>query len=238
MALTKKRKAAAAKIDRTAGYPPREALRLVKDTASANFDESVEAAFILGIDARQADQAVRGTVSLPHGTGKDIKVAVFAEGDDARAATEAGADLVGGGELVESIESGSQALDWDLTISHPSLMSEVGKLGRLLGPRGLMPNPKAGTVTTDIGKTVSEFKAGKVEYRNDRYGNVHVVIGKVSFEVSQLRENLIELVDELTRVRPASAKGRYIRKLTVSSTMGVGVPVDLSTITDEDEEDG
>lgn len=235
MAVTKKRAAAAAKVDRNASYAPREALQLVKETASANFDETVEVVFMLGIDARQADQAVRGTVSLPHGTGKDIKVAVFAEGDDARAATEAGADIVGAGELVEAIEAGSQALDWDLTIAHPSLMSEVGKLGRSLGPRGLMPNPKAGTVTTDIGKTVSEFKAGKVEYRNDRYGNVHVAIGKVSFEVSQLRENLVELIEELTRVRPAAAKGRYIRKLTLSSTMGVGVPVDVSILTEDEE---
>jgi large subunit ribosomal protein L1 len=207
----------------------------VKETASASFDETVEAVFILGIDARQADQAVRGTVSLPHGTGKDVRVAVFAEGDDARAATEAGADLVGGADLVEAIESGSQSLDWDLTIAHPSLMAEVGKLGRSLGPRGLMPNPKAGTVTTEIGKTVSEFKAGKVEYRNDRYGNVHVAIGKVSFGAEQLRENLSELVSELMRVRPAAAKGRYIRKLTVSSTMGMGVPVDVTTLEDDEE---
>ena len=237
MATTKKRAAAAEKIDRTRLYKPMEALKLVKETASASFDETVEAAFILGIDARQADQGVRGTVSLPHGTGKDVKVAVFAEGNDARAATEAGADIVGSSDLIEAIEAGSQPLDWDITIAHPSLMSEVGKLGRSLGPRGLMPNPKAGTVTTDIGKAVSEFKAGKVEYRNDRYGNVHVPIGKVSFEPVQLRENLRELVGELARVRPAAAKGRYVRKLTVSSTMGMGVPVDVTALDIEEEED-
>jgi large subunit ribosomal protein L1 len=230
--MGKKRAAAAAKIDRDRLYPPKEALGLVKETASASFDETVEAAFLLGIDAKQADQAVRGTVSLPHGTGKSVRVVAFAEGDDARAAEEAGADLVGGSDLVAAIEAGSQALDWDITISHPSLMAEVGKLGRSLGPRGLMPNPKAGTVTPDVGKAVTEFKAGKVEYRNDRYGNVHVAIGKASFAPEQLAANLGELVTELNRVRPASSKGRFIRKLTISSTMGVGVPVDVGALED------
>jgi len=234
--MGKKRAAALERIDRDRLYGPRRALALVKETASAAFDETIEAAFLLGIDPKQADQAVRGTVSLPHGTGKSLRVAVFAEGDDARAATEAGADLVGAGELVEAIESGAQALDWDLTIAHPSLMSEVGKLGRSLGPRGLMPNPKAGTVTPEVGKAVGEFKAGKVEYRNDRYGNVHVSIGKASFSEEQLTENLLELVEELNRVRPAAAKGRFIRKLTVSSTMGVGVSVDPAMVDDSDEE--
>jgi large subunit ribosomal protein L1 len=171
-------------------------------------------------------------VSLPNGTGKAVRVVVFAEGDQARDAEEAGADLVGGADLAAAITEGSQALDWDVTIAMPSLMSEVGKLGRMLGPRGLMPNPKAGTVTMDIGKTVSEFKAGRVEYRNDRYGNVHVAIGKVSFEEKALVENLASVVDELSRVRPASAKGRYIRKLTVSSTMGLGVKIDTNTLED------
>ncbi|MEE9297850.1 MAG: 50S ribosomal protein L1 [Acidimicrobiia bacterium] len=228
--MGKKRAAAAAKIDRDTAHEPVEALSLVKETASASFDETVEAAFMLGIDAKQADQGVRGTVSLPNGTGKSVRVVAFAEGDDARAAEEAGADLVGGAELVAAIESGSQALDWDITIAHPSLMAEVGKLGRSLGPRGLMPNPKAGTVTQDVGKTVTEFKAGRVEYRNDRYGNIHVAIGKVSFSADQLKQNLAELVAELNRARPSAAKGRYIRSLTLSSTMGVGVPVDVSAL--------
>jgi large subunit ribosomal protein L1 len=233
--ISKKRAAASAKIDRTALYHASEAVTLVKETASAKFDETVDAVFVLGIDPRQADQAVRGTVSLPHGTGKSVRVAAFAEGDAAKAAEEAGADLVGGAELVAQIDAGSQGLDWDVTIAHPSLMSEVGKLGKALGPRGLMPNPKSGTVTPDVGKAVSEFKAGKVEYRNDRYGNVHVPIGKVSFSPDQLRENLLELVAELNRVKPAAAKGRFMRKLTVSSTMGVGVPIDIAHLDDEDD---
>jgi large subunit ribosomal protein L1 len=228
--MGKKRDDAAQRLDRERAYPPGEAIELVKSMASAGFDETVEAAFNLGIDARQADEAVRGTVSLPHGTGKAVRVLVFAEGDQARAAEEAGADVVGGSQLAASVESGAQAADWDITIAAPSMMAEVGKLGRVLGPRGLMPNPKAGTVTDDIGKAVEEFKAGKVEYRNDRFGNVHVSIGKVSFEPKQLRENLAAVVDELLRVKPASAKGRYIRKLTVASTMGLGVKIDIGAL--------
>ena len=232
---SKKRAAASAKIDRNSLYRPADAVALVKETASAKFDETVDAVFVLGIDPRQADQAVRGTVSLPHGTGKSVRVAAFAEGDAAKAAEEAGADLVGGADLVAQIDAGSQALDWDVTIAHPSLMAEVGKLGKALGPRGLMPNPKSGTVTPDVGKAVSEFKAGKVEYRNDRYGNVHVPIGKASFTADQLRENLTELVAEMNRVKPSAAKGRFMRKLTVSSTMGVGVPIDIAHLDDEDD---
>ena len=228
----KKRRDAAGRFDNTALYAPAEAISLVKMLASANFDESVEASFNLGIDARQADQAVRGTVALPHGTGKDVKVVVFAESEDAKAAADAGADLVGGSELAEQITEGKVPLDWDVTIAHPSLMSEVGKLGRVLGPRGLMPNPKAGTVTTDIGETVSQFKAGRLEYRNDRYGNLHMVIGKVSMEEEALIDNLAAVVDELLRVRPAAAKGRFLRKLTVSSTMGLGVKVDHAQLED------
>lgn len=234
--MSKKRASAAAKVDRTTLYRPAAAMALVKETAAAKFDESVDVVFMLGIDPRQADQAVRGTVSLPHGTGKDVKVVAFAEGDAARAAEEAGADLVGGAELADAIAAGKQPLDWDITIAHPSLMAEVGKLGKALGPRGLMPNPKAGTVTPDVGKAVTEFKAGKVEYRNDRYGNVHVAIGKVSFEAAQLRDNLLEVVTELQRVKPAASKGRYLRKATVSSTMGVGVPLDISHLEDDDED--
>ena len=234
--MSKKRKAAVARVDRDRTYPPAEALGLVKEIASASFDETVEAAFMLGIDAKQADQAVRGTVSLPHGTGKSVRVVAFAEGDEAKAAEEAGADLVGAADLVAAIEAGTQALDWDITIAHPSLMADVGKLGRSLGPRGLMPNPKAGTVTQDVGKAVAEFKAGRVEYRNDRYGNVHIAIGKVSFTSDQLVENLSELVAELNRARSSSVKGRYIRRLTVSSTMGVGVPVDVGALEDLDSD--
>jgi len=202
----------------------------VKSLAAANFDESVEAAFVLGIDPRQADQGVRGTVTLPHGTGKTVRVAVFADGDEAKAAEEAGADLVGGADLGAKVAAGEQPLDWDVTIAVPSLMSEVGKLGRVLGPRGLMPNPKAGTVTDEVGKAVAEFKAGRVEYRNDRYGNVQVVVGKVSFEQSALEGNLAAVADEIIRARPAAAKGRYVRKLTVASTMGFGVKVDVNQI--------
>ncbi|HEY5652222.1 MAG TPA: 50S ribosomal protein L1 [Acidimicrobiia bacterium] len=228
--MGKKQVDVAAKFDRSRLYSPGEAIDLVKATATAAFDETVDAALLLGIDPRQAEQAVRGTVSLPAGTGKKVKVLVFADGDQAKAATEAGADYVGGADLAARIESGAQPLDWDVTISIPSLMAEVGKLGKVLGPRGLMPNPKAGTVTQDVGKAVTEFKGGRVEYRNDRFGNVHVGIGKVSFTPEQLRDNLAAVIDELNRVRPSSAKGRFIRKLTVASTMGPGIKVDVTTL--------
>jgi len=228
--MGKKQQDASARYDRAVDYPPSEALGLVKTLAHAGFDETVEAAFNLGIDARQADQIVRGTVTLPHGTGKKVRVLVFADGEKARDAEAAGADIVGGAELAQAITAGSQPLDWDVTIAIPSMMSEVGKLGRLLGPRGLMPNPKAGTVSDDVGRTVREFKGGRVEYRNDRYGNVHVVLGKVSFPQEDLTRNLAAVVDELNRNRPAAAKGRYIRKLALSSTMGVGVKVDVNQL--------
>lgn len=234
--MSKKRAAAAAKVDRDRSYAPNEAFVLVKETATAAFDETVDAAMMLGIDAKQADQAVRGTVSLPHGSGKSVRVAAFAEGDEAKAAEEAGADLIGGADLVAAIEAGTQPLDWDVTIAHPSLMADVGKLGRSLGPRGLMPNPKAGTVTQDVGKTVAEFKAGRVEYRNDRYGNVHVAIGKASFSADQLTDNLIELVAELNRARSSAVKGRFIRTLTVSSTMGIGIRVDVGALDDPERD--
>jgi large subunit ribosomal protein L1 len=222
---------ASASIDLAASYEPREALELVKAGAVAKFDETIEANYRLGIDARHADQNVRGTVSLPNGTGRSIRVAVFATGDKAKEAEEAGADLVGGKELAEAIQGG-RTLDFDLTIATPDLMSEVGKVGKILGPRGLMPNPKAGTVTFDIGKTVEEFKAGKIEYRNDKAGNVHGVIGKASFELEQLVANLAAFTDEIVRARPASTKGRFIRNLSISSTMGPGVRVDLSAAED------
>ncbi len=228
--MGKKQQDAAARYDRGSAYSPVEALGLVKALAHAGFNETVEAAFNLGIDARQADQIVRGTVTLPHGTGKTVRVLVFADGEKAREAEAAGADIVGGAELAQAVAGGSQPLDWDVTIAIPGMMSEVGKLGRLLGPRGLMPNPKAGTVSEDVGRTVQEFKGGRVEYRNDRYGNVHVVLGKVSFPQEDLTRNLAAVVEELNRNRPAAAKGRYIRKLALSSTMGVGIKVDVNEL--------
>jgi large subunit ribosomal protein L1 len=215
---------AARHFDAAAVHSPEEAFVLLKSLATAKFDETVEVAFRLGIDARKADQAVRGTVALPQGVGKDVRVAVFAQGDAARAAEEAGADIVGGDELVEQVEGGM--LDFDLAISAPDMMSKVGKLGKVLGPRGLMPNPKSGTVTPDVGAAVEEFKAGKVEYRNDRYGNVHMVMGKASFAADSLLANYVAAVDEIQRVKPASSKGRYIKAITISATMSPGVRID------------
>jgi len=219
------------RYDQQTAYSPDEAVELVKMFSYAKFDETVEAAFRLGIDPRKADQLMRGTVALPHGTGKTVRVAVFADGDKVREAEAAGADLVGGKELAEEIQGG-RALDFDIAIATPSMMSEVGKLGRILGPRGLMPNPKAGTVTVDVDKAVTEFKGGKIEYRNDRYGNVHAPIGKVSFESRRLVENLAALTSEIARSRPASAKGRFVRNFSISSTMGPGVKVDVGSIDD------
>jgi large subunit ribosomal protein L1 len=212
------------RFDRDRLHGSAEAMELVRSLASRKFDESVDVAFRLGIDPRKADQIVRGTVSLPHGTGGDVRVAVFAEGDEARAAEEAGADVVGADDLVSRVEGGF--LDFDVAIATPPMMGKVGKLGRVLGPRGLMPNPKTGTVTDDVGRAVEEFKAGKVEYRNDRHGNVHVPIGKSSFESSALSGNYHAVLDEIVRAKPAAAKGRYIRSITVSSTMGPGVKLD------------
>jgi large subunit ribosomal protein L1 len=214
------------RYDRERVYAPAEALELVKSLATRKFDESVEIAFRLGVDPRKADQMIRGTVSLPNGTGKQARVAVFAAGDAAREAEQAGADIVGADDLVKRIEDGF--LDFDVAIATPDLMAQVGKLGRTLGPRGLMPNPKTGTVTNDVAKTVEEFKAGKVEYRTDRYGNVHVPIGKASFEPAQLLANYHAVLDELMRAKPASAKGRYLKAVSASSSMGPGVKVDPS----------
>ena len=222
---------AAKRYDKQNTYPAPEALSLVKSLAPASFDETVEAVFKLGIDPRKADQLVRGTVSLPHGTGKTVRVAVFAPADKDKEAAEAGADGGGGKELVESLQSGGD-IHFDVAIATPDMMSEVGKLGRILGPRGLMPNPKTGTVTQDVAKTVEEFKAGKIEYRNDRYGNVHVPVGKVSFEDEQLTQNLASLAAELIRAKPASSKGRYMQGLVLSSTMGPGVKVDTGHLED------
>ncbi len=229
--LSKAQAEARRRYDKNTLYSPRDAMDLVKTMAHVKFDESVDAVFQLGIDPRKADQLVRGTVSLPHGTGKTIRVLVFAESENARAAEAAGADVVGGKELAEELAAGG-ALDFDIAIASPDMMPHVGRLGPILGPRGLMPNPKSGTVTPDVGKAVEEFKAGRVEYRNDRYGNVHLPIGRASFAAEQLVENFGAVADELTRARPASAKGRFMRKVAVSSTMGPGVRVDPSQVDD------
>ncbi len=219
---------AAKKFDREMMYNPVDAVRLAKETAVAKFDESIDVSFRLGIDPRKADQMVRGTVALPQGTGKTIRVAVFASGEAADAAREAGADIVGADDLFEQVEGGM--MDFDLVIAAPDMMPLVGRLGRSLGPRGLMPNPKTGTVTPDVAKAVSEFKGGKVEYRTDRYGNVQVTVGKASFTPEQLSENFYAVIEEIQRAKPASAKGRYIQKLTVSATMGPGVKVDIQRL--------
>ncbi len=228
MAHGKKYRDATQRFDRDRFYTGEEALELVKSLASAGFDETVELVVRLGVDPRKADQMVRGTVALPAGTGKDVRIAVFAQGDAATAALEAGAEFVGAEDLAEQIEGGM--MDFDLTIATPDLMPLVGKLGRALGPRGLMPNPKTGTVTPDPAKAVGEFKGGKVEYRTDRHANIHVPIGKVSFDGEALESNLRAVIDELLRVRPSAAKGKYMRKITVSSTMGPGVRVETGRL--------
>jgi len=216
--------AALEKFDREQLYPPAQAVVLVKDMATAKFDETVELAVRLGVDPRKADQIVRGTLSLPSGTGRTARVVVFAAGEAAAEAREAGADEVGADDLVARVEGGF--LDFDVAIATPDLMGQVGKLGRVLGPRGLMPNPKTGTVTTDVGKAVTEFKGGRVEYRTDKVGNVHVRVGKASFTKEQLLANLHAVIDELVRAKPAAAKGRYLRSVSVASTMGPGVHID------------
>ena len=229
MGISKNRADQERRYDAEASYPASDAIDLVKTLAMAKFDESVDVVYQLGIDARQADQIVRGTVSLPNGTGKDVKVVVFAN-DQAQEAEDAGADIVGGKDLADKITSGDMPLDWDITIATPDMMPVVGKLGQVLGPRGLMPNPKTGTVTKDVGKTVEAFKSGRVEYRNDRYGNVHVPIGRASFEAENLLENLLAISDAIIRSRPASTKGIFVRNVSVSSTMGPGVIVDMSSV--------
>ena len=211
-------------IDREHAYTPLEAVRLVKDAPAAKFDEAVEAHFNLGLNVRHADQQLRGTLMLPHGTGKDVRIAVFAEGEKAREAEEAGADVVGSADLAAKIEEGFD--DFDVAVATPDMMGTVGKLGRILGPRGKMPNPKTGTVTFEVGKAVREAKAGKLEYRTDRGANVHLVIGRKSFDERTLLENYATVVEEIVRARPAAAKGRYIRSITLTSSMGPGVHVD------------
>jgi large subunit ribosomal protein L1 len=215
---------ARAAIDRERQYSPVEAIRTLKELPGAKFDETVEVHFRLGLNVRHADEQLRGTLMLPHGIGKDVRVAVFAEGDKAKEAEEAGADIVGAADLATRVEGGFT--DFDVAIATPDQMGTVGRLGRILGPRGLMPNPKTGTVTSDVGKAVRDSKAGKLEYRTDRGANVHVPIGKRSFDERQLVENYAALLEEIVRAKPAAAKGRYIRQITVTSTMSPGVHVD------------
>jgi large subunit ribosomal protein L1 len=217
-----------AKVDRSKRYPLEEGLNLAKETARAKFDETVEMAVRLGVDPRQADQNVRGTVSLPHGMGKAVRVVAFAKGDKEREAQEAGADVVGSDELIKRISEGW--LEFDKAVATPDMMAAVGRIGKILGPRGLMPNPKTGTVTLDIGKAVKEIKAGKLEYRVDKAGIVHIPVGKASFAAPQLIENATAVLQSLLRAKPASAKGNYVRGVTVSTTMGPGIKLDLSQI--------
>ncbi len=237
MAQGKKYRDAARKYERERLHSPVEAIDIVKNLAPASFDETVEVAIQLGVDPRKADQQVRGTVALPAGTGKDVRVAVFAAGDAAAEARAAGADHVGAEDLVEQVTGGM--LDFDVAIATPDLMAKVAQLGRVLGPRGLMPNPKTGTVTMDVGKAVGEFKGGRVEYRTERQGaNVHVPLGRVSFPAESLVTNFRAVLDELQRVKPASAKGRYIKRIAVSSTMGPGVKVDPARLKVDVSESG
>ncbi len=227
MAVSKKLKEAYSKVDPEKQYAPAEAFSILattaKESAKRNFDESVDVVFRLGIDPRKSDQMIRGSVALPNGTGKTIRVAVFAQGEAATAAKEAGADLVGADELVAEVEKGM--MDFDLVIAAPDMMAKVGRLGKALGPRGLMPNPKTGTVTPDVAKAVSDFKSGKVEYRTDRNGNVHVRIGKASFDAEKLQQNFEAVLDEIQRAKPASSKGRYIKNISTSTTMGPGIKI-------------
>jgi large subunit ribosomal protein L1 len=218
--------AVAEKIDRTKLYPPTEAIDLAKQNTIAKFDETVDVAIRLGVDPRKADQMVRGTVNLPNGTGKTARVLVFATGDRAEAARAAGADEVGADELIEKVLGGY--LDFDAVVATPDLMGKVGRLGRLLGPRGLMPNPKTGTVTMDVGKAVTDIKGGKIEFRVDRHANLHFIIGKSSFPTKSLSQNYFAALEEVVRLKPSAAKGRYLRKITFSTTMGPGIPVDTN----------
>ncbi len=219
----KKYREARTQIDRETRYEPEEALGKVKELSNRSFDETVEVAFRLGVNPKHADQQVRGSVVLPHGTGKTVRVIVFAKGEKISEAEEAGADQVGSDELVAKVQEGW--LDFDVAIATPDMMSSVGKLGKILGPRGMMPNPKSGTVTFEVAKAISDIKAGKVEYRTEKAGNVHVPIGKVSFEHNQLFENFQAILDALVKARPTAAKGQYMRNITVSSTMGPGVKI-------------
>ncbi|MGA5197221.1 50S ribosomal protein L1 [Streptomyces exfoliatus] len=226
MKRSKALRGADAKIDRERNYAPLEAVRLAKDTATTKFDGTVEVAFRLGVDPRKADQMVRGTVNLPHGTGKTARVLVFATGDRAEAAIAAGADIVGSDELIDEISKGNRLNEFDAVVATPDLMGKVGRLGRVLGPRGLMPNPKVGTVTPDVAKAVNDIKGGKIEFRVDKHSNLHFIIGKVSFDETKLVENYAAALDEILRLKPSAAKGRYIKKATLTTTMGPGIPLD------------
>jgi large subunit ribosomal protein L1 len=228
---SKKRLEVAKLVDINAVYDPAEAIDLVKKVSTAKFDETVEVAVKLGLDVKKADQQLRGAVVLPHGTGKKLRVLVFAKGDKAKEAEAAGADYVGEEDLINKISQGW--FDFDVVVATPDMMASVGKLGRVLGPKGLMPNPKTGTVTFDVKKAVDEIKAGKIEYRTDKAGNIHAPIGKVSFDQQKLLENFHVLIDTLQKAKPAAAKGQYIRNITVSSTMGPGVKVNLTKLTPE-----
>ena len=226
MKRSKNYRAAAEQIDPTRAYAPLDAVRLAKKAAKAKYDETVEVAMRLGVDPRKADQMVRGTVNLPHGTGKTARVLVFANGDKAEAAREAGADYVGSDDLLEKVAGGW--LDFDAVVATPDLMGKVGRLGKVLGPRGLMPNPKTGTVTMDTAKAVSDIKGGKIEFRVDKHANLHFIIGKASFDEKSLVENSAAALDEVLRLKPAASKGRYITKATMTTTMGPGIPLDAS----------
>jgi large subunit ribosomal protein L1 len=226
MKRSKKYREAAAKIDESSLYLPLTAMKLVKDTVTVKFDPSVEVALVLGVDPKKADQAVRSTVNLPHGTGKTARVLVFATGERADEARAAGADIVGGDELIDEVSKGR--LDYDSVVSTPELMGKVGRLGKVLGPRGLMPNPKTGTVTTDVAKAVTDIKGGKIEFRIDKNSNLHFLIGKASFSADALADNYAAAIEEVMRAKPGSSKGRYIRKAVVSTTMGPGIALDTN----------
>ena len=235
MGKTGKRfKEAYSAVDRDHLYSPREAIKVLKQLPDAKFDETIELSIRLGVDPRKADQMVRGAVSLPKGTGKTMRVAVFAKGENASAATAAGADVVGDDDLAERVQGGF--LDFDAVIATPDMMPVVGKLGRVLGPRGLMPNPKSGTVTDDVGKAVDDIKGGRVEYRTDKVGNLHLIIGKKSFDEASLVENYAAVIDEVYRAKPAAAKGRYLKSVTMASTMGPGIKIDPQKSKDLAEE--
>jgi large subunit ribosomal protein L1 len=237
MQRSKTYRSAAESFEQDTLYSPLEAINIARSGSKRKFDETVDVAMRLGVDPRKADQMVRGTVNLPHGTGKTARVLVFASGDKADAAREAGADVVGGDELIEKVNGGW--LDFDAVVATPDMMGKVGRLGRVLGPRGLMPNPKTGTVTPDVAKAVSDIKGGKIEFRVDRHANLHFIIGKASFSSDQLIENYAAALDEILRLKPASSKGRYLRKITFSTTMGPGIQVDPNrtrNLTGDDED--
>src|SRR5687768_18539061 len=231
MQRSKTYRAAAETFDKDELYAPLTAIKLAKAGSKKKFDETLDVVMRLGVDPRKADQMVRGTVNLPHGTGKTARVLVFANADKAEAAREAGAEFVGGDELIEKVAGGW--LDFDAVVATPDMMGKVGRLGRVLGPRGLMPNPKTGTVTPDVAKAVSDIKGGKIEFRVDRHANLHFIIGKASFSANQLAQNYFAAMEEIIRLKPSAAKGRYLRKITLSTTMGPGIPVDTNKIRPE-----